>query len=423
MGQRASPPPRRSGVAIRKLPSVSFVTSRILATFARRSLTFCSVSCARISCGRWRLISTPRSVSSAFSRACCASTARGARCGAAAIHIRSATTRYSSPPARARAHPHFRGSHLPGVLTLRTIQDARRIVDILRGQVRSAVVLGGGALGLEWTHALLERGVKVTLLERAPRFMPSALDGVASDLLAGRLSKAGVDVLLGEEVACLEAAPSGLVGALVTKSGRRVACDLVAAALGIVPNSELLSDVKRTASGAVEVDRTLLTSAPGVWAAGDVASVEGEQLGLWAPARHQGRVAAANMCGASEQYRPGAHYFATRLFDLDFARVGDIGETAHSRSTGRLSARHGPHRLPQAGAGKRAPDGRAVARGAPGARARHRPRAEAADRRADGRGQRGRAPARSELRRRRDSSKRASCSRNPSCRRPRAPCR
>src|SRR6187402_2367514 len=161
--------------------------------------------------------------------------------------------------ARARA-PAFPGSHLPGVLPLRTIQDARRIVDILRGQVRSAVVLGGGALGLEWTHALLERGVKVTLLERAPRFMPSALDGVASDLLAGRLSKAGVDVLLGEEVAYLEAAPSGLVGALVTKSGRRVACDLVAAALGIVPNSELLSDVKRTASGAVEVDRTLLTS-------------------------------------------------------------------------------------------------------------------------------------------------------------------
>lgn len=233
--------------------------------------------------------------------------------------------------ARARP-PSFPGSHLPGVLTLRTIQDARRIVDVLRGQVRSAVVLGGGALGLEWTHALLERGVKVTLLERAPRFMPSALDAVASDLLAARLSKAGVDVLLGEEVAQVEAAPSGRVGALVTKSGRRIACDLVAAALGIVPNSELLSDVKRTPSGALEVDRTLSTSAPGVWAAGDVASVEGEQLGLWEPARHQGRVAAANMCGAAEQYRPGAHYFATRLFDLDFARVGDISETADSRA-------------------------------------------------------------------------------------------
>lgn len=233
--------------------------------------------------------------------------------------------------ARARP-PSFPGSHLPGVLTLRTIQDARRIIDLLRGQVRSAVVLGGGALGLEWTHALLERGVKVTLLERAPRFMPNALDAVASDLLAARLSKAGVDVLLGEEVAHAVVGPNGAVGALVTKTGRRIACELVAAALGIVPNSELIGDVARTASGALQVDRNLATSAPGVWAAGDVASVDGEQLGLWEPARHQGRVAAANMCGSSEQYRPGAHYFATRLFDLDFARVGDIAETAQSRT-------------------------------------------------------------------------------------------
>jgi NADPH-dependent 2,4-dienoyl-CoA reductase/sulfur reductase-like enzyme/pSer/pThr/pTyr-binding forkhead associated (FHA) protein len=229
--------------------------------------------------------------------------------------------------ARARP-PAFPGSHLPGVLTLRTIQDARRVVDTLRGRVERAVVLGGGALGLEWTHALLERGVHVTLLERGPRFMPSALDAVASDLLVARLRKAGVDVALGEEVAAAEHGPSGAVGAIVTKTGRRIACDLVAAALGIVPNSELLehSAVERAPSGAVRVDRTLASSVPGVWAAGDVASVEGEQLGLWAPARHQGRVAAANMCGAREEYRPGVHYFATRLFDLDFARIGEIAE-------------------------------------------------------------------------------------------------
>ncbi len=229
--------------------------------------------------------------------------------------------------ARARP-PSFPGAHLPGVLTLRTIQDARRVVDALRGNIRGAVVLGGGALGLEWTHALLERGVKVTLIERAPRFMPNALDAVASDLLATRLRKAGVEVVLGEEVALVEPAPGGMVGALVTNSGRRIACDLVAAALGIVPNSELLehSPVERLANGAVKVNRMLATSAAGVWAAGDVANVEGEQLGLWEPARHQGRVAAVNMCGGQEQYRPGAHYFATRLFDLDFARVGDIAE-------------------------------------------------------------------------------------------------
>ncbi|MDF3072064.1 MAG: hypothetical protein K0R38_7665, partial [Polyangiaceae bacterium] len=229
--------------------------------------------------------------------------------------------------ARARP-PNFHGSHLPGVLTLRTIQDARRVVDTLRGNVKRAVVLGGGALGLEWTHALLERGVHVTLVERAPRFMPRALDAVASDLLATRLRKAGVEVVLGEEVARAEQGPSGAVNALVTSTGRRIPCELVGSALGIVPNSELLEQagVLREPNGAVKVGRTLSTSAPHVWAAGDVASVDGEQLGLWEPARHQGRVAGANMCGAEEQYRPGVHYFATRLFDLDFARLGEIDE-------------------------------------------------------------------------------------------------
>jgi NADPH-dependent 2,4-dienoyl-CoA reductase/sulfur reductase-like enzyme/pSer/pThr/pTyr-binding forkhead associated (FHA) protein len=226
--------------------------------------------------------------------------------------------------ARARS-PDFPGSHLPGVLTLRTIQDARRVVDVLRGKVERAVVLGGGALGLEWAHALLERGVKVTLVERAQRLMMSALDAVASDLLAARLRTAGIDVVLGEEVTHAEQGPSGGVSALFTKSGRRLSCEVIAAALGIVPNGELLegTGAVRAKSGAVEVDDTLATSLPGVWAAGDVASVGGEQLGLWAPAREQGRVAAVNMCGGREQYRPGAHYFATRLFDLDFARIGD----------------------------------------------------------------------------------------------------
>jgi NADPH-dependent 2,4-dienoyl-CoA reductase/sulfur reductase-like enzyme/pSer/pThr/pTyr-binding forkhead associated (FHA) protein len=235
--------------------------------------------------------------------------------------------------ARARA-PSFPGSHLPGVLTLRTIQDARRVVDTLRGNVQRAIVLGGGALGLEWAHALLERGVHVTLLERATRFMPSALDAVASDLLAARLRKAGVEVMQGEEVAHAEQGPQGNVAALVTKSGRRIPCDLVAAALGIVPNSELLDHtaIERAPNGAVKVDHTLVSSAPGVWSAGDVASVAGEQLGLWAPAREQGRVAACNMCGAREEYRPGVHYFATRLFDLDFARIGDITLDSPQRS-------------------------------------------------------------------------------------------
>jgi len=227
--------------------------------------------------------------------------------------------------ARARA-PTFEGAHLPGVLTLRTIADARQVYDAVRLRgIKTAVVLGGGALGLEWAHALLEHGVKVTLIERAPRFLPGALDEVASDLLAGRLRKAGVDVIFNDEVRAVHPGPQGVAGVSLA-SGRGVGCELVATALGVVPNSEFLANSGLTFSpnGAVAVDSRLQTSVANVWAAGDVANVAGQWLALWEPARLQARVAAQNMRGGNVEHKPGVHYFATRLFDLDFARLGQI---------------------------------------------------------------------------------------------------
>jgi NADPH-dependent 2,4-dienoyl-CoA reductase/sulfur reductase-like enzyme/pSer/pThr/pTyr-binding forkhead associated (FHA) protein len=227
--------------------------------------------------------------------------------------------------ARARA-PTFEGAHLPGVLTLRTIADARQVYDAVRLRgLKTAVVIGGGALGLEWGHALLEHGVKVTLIERAPRFLPGALDEVASDLLATRMRKAGIDVLFNDEVRAVHPGPQGVAGVALA-SGRGVACELVAAALGVVPNTEFLANtgIKLAQNGAVAVDSRMQSSVAGVWAAGDVASVAGEWLALWEPARLQARVAAQNMRGGRVEHRPGAHYFATRLFDLDFARIGHI---------------------------------------------------------------------------------------------------
>jgi NADPH-dependent 2,4-dienoyl-CoA reductase/sulfur reductase-like enzyme/pSer/pThr/pTyr-binding forkhead associated (FHA) protein len=228
--------------------------------------------------------------------------------------------------ARART-PIFEGAHLPGVLTLRTIADARQVYDAVRLRgLKTAVVLGGGALGLEWAHALLEHGVKVTLIERAPRFLPGALDEVASDLLAARLRKAGIDVLLNDEVRLVHPGQRDGISGVTLASGRGVACEIVCAALGVVPSTEFLAStgLALAPNGAVVVDRKLRASLPKVWAAGDVASVEGEWLALWEPARSQARVAAQNMSGAALEHRPGAHYFATRLFDLDFARVGRI---------------------------------------------------------------------------------------------------
>jgi NADPH-dependent 2,4-dienoyl-CoA reductase/sulfur reductase-like enzyme/pSer/pThr/pTyr-binding forkhead associated (FHA) protein len=249
---------------------------------------------------------------------------------------------------RARPPP-FTGADLPGVMTMRTLQDARDMMDQLRsGAVARAVVVGGGPLGLEWVQGLKLRGVNVTLLLRENKFMPGALDDIASDLLLSRLRQSGIEVGLSEEVVTALPAAGGRLGAVVTKSGHTLPCEIVGVAIGVVCNTDFLanSSVTLGKSRGIVVDDRLRASAPGVFAAGDVAEHGGRTLQLWEPAREQARVAGQNMTGRDLTYRPGAHYFATRLYDLDFASVGTVATDPAAeplvdfpRKTGRISYR------------------------------------------------------------------------------------
>jgi NADPH-dependent 2,4-dienoyl-CoA reductase/sulfur reductase-like enzyme/pSer/pThr/pTyr-binding forkhead associated (FHA) protein len=250
--------------------------------------------------------------------------------------------------ARPRPAP-FEGADLPGVIALRTLQDARAVMDLVLGKAgRRAVVLGGGPLGLEWAHALRERGAAVTLIARGERLVPEALDATASDLVLARLRRGGIDVRMGEEIAAAVAGPDGHVAEVRTKGGEAIACDLCAVAVGVVCNTEVLrgSGVALGPRGGVIVDDRMRTSVENVYAAGDVAEHEGRLLQLWEPARRMAEVAAATMAGVDRRHAPGAHYFATRLYDLDFAAVGTLDAAPGDkeivdwpRATGRIAYR------------------------------------------------------------------------------------
>lgn len=225
---------------------------------------------------------------------------------------------------RARPAP-FDGAWLPGVMTMRTLHDVRRVMDLVGTRsLRHAVIAGGGPLALEWAHGLLHRGVKVTMVIREQKLLPTTLDKVASDLLLARLRHAQVNVLLGDEITHALPHASGRVGGIVTRAGVRLECELIGVAIGVVCNSEFLQSapISLTPHGAVQVDTRLRTSAPQVFAAGDIAAVDGKLLQLWEPARGQAKCAAINMSGGQATYAPGAHYMATRLYDLDFASIG-----------------------------------------------------------------------------------------------------
>lgn len=229
--------------------------------------------------------------------------------------------------------PNFPGADLPGVMTMRTLQDARTVMDLIAAKrLRQAVVVGGGPLGIEWVQGLLHHHVRVIYLLRGDTFFGNALDRTGSDLVISRLRSVGVDVRTNEEIG--EAVPGrdGRIRAVKLKtSGQEVECQLVGAAIGISPNVGFLKDSgidipvdsKRGTPQGIKVDESMRTNISNVYAAGDIIY---RSMGLWEPARLQGRVAGRNMAGDSAVYRQGTHYNATRLYDLDFAGVGEVFE-------------------------------------------------------------------------------------------------
>ncbi len=224
--------------------------------------------------------------------------------------------------------PPFAGGSLPGVMTMRTLRDVREVIDLVKlKQLKRAVIVGGGPLAMEWVVGLHERGVRVTYVLRGDHLMRRTLDRTASDLTLSRMKLAGVDVRTNEEVA--EVLGDGRVTAVRLKSGAKIGCELVGVAIGVTCNTEWLagSAVSLDATTqAVLTDDKMATTAAHIWAAGDVAQVGEHLLQLWEPARLQGRTAGVNMTGGEARFALGAHYNATRLYDLDFASVGDFRE-------------------------------------------------------------------------------------------------
>ena len=230
--------------------------------------------------------------------------------------------------------PTFEGAWLPGIMTMRTLQDVHRVMDLIKLKgLKTAVVVGGGPLALEWAHGLSHRGVNVMIVVREQKFLPGAIDSVASDLLLARLRHAGVQVRMGDEVVAAVPGPQGRVAGVMLKSGERVACELVCVAIGVICNSEFVNDPSAPSgisvgkNGGIEVDDLMRTSVPNVYAAGDVATFQGKLLQLWEPARMQARVVASTIQGRGEKWSPGAHYMATRLYDLDCASLGEVAVT------------------------------------------------------------------------------------------------
>ena len=230
----------------------------------------------------------------------------------------------------ARPRLHLPGDDLKNVFEANTWSGALRLDAALRqAQLRRAVVVGAGYIGLEVAVALRRRGLEALLLDRGTSLL-NGLDGDVSALVAPRL--AGHDILLFPSSEVVELLP-GSRNEVVTVRMRQgsTRADLVVNCGGLQPNVELAKEagIALGVTGAIAVDERQQTSLPGVYAAGDCAETTDLVSGrpTWRPlgpaANKQGRVAGQNAAGGPAARFPGVlGTLAVRLFDFEVGRTG-----------------------------------------------------------------------------------------------------
>lgn len=232
--------------------------------------------------------------------------------------------------------PRWEGVDLDGVLAVRNLGDARRLDALLGGQLRRAVVVGAGYVGLEMAEALSRRGLEVTVIEKLPDVMGGA-EQVFTEKAVEEMERHGIHVHLATGVEGL----GGKDGRLTAvETGRRVfPAELAVLSLGVRPNVRLARDagVPLGETGAIRVDDHQRTGTPDVLAAGDCAEAFHRVLGkpAWVPlaltANRQGRVAGAVLAGGDDRFPGIVGTAVTRVFDLTLARTG-LDEAAARRA-------------------------------------------------------------------------------------------
>jgi NADPH-dependent 2,4-dienoyl-CoA reductase/sulfur reductase-like enzyme/peroxiredoxin family protein/rhodanese-related sulfurtransferase/TusA-related sulfurtransferase len=229
-------------------------------------------------------------------------------------------------PGAAPFKPPIPGIDNEGIYSLRNLQDMDKIKSVA-DKSKSAVVVGGGYIGLEMTEALRHMGIKVVLVELATQVMGPADPEMAS-MLHSEIEMNGVDLKLGQSVTSFEKENGQLK--VVLSNGEKFNADLVVMAIGVRPETNLAKDsgLELGKTGGIKVDNRMRTSDPSIFAVGDAVEVtdfvtsKPALIPLAGPANRQGRIAADNIFKIEREYGKTQGSSVCKVFDLTFAMTG-----------------------------------------------------------------------------------------------------
>jgi NAD(P)H-nitrite reductase large subunit len=228
--------------------------------------------------------------------------------------------------------PEINGTDTTGVFALRTLAHARDMVKRVETSDH-AVMLGGGLLNLKAAFALLERGLKVTLVVYSPEVLSQLMEPEDAALLRKALDRAGLKIKTGCAATHIISDPTGVTG-VALDTGGEMSCQMVCIGKGVRPNVEFLDDSDVEIERGIVTDRYTACSVPETFAAGDVAVTfkpgSGERImtALWTNAVEMGRCAGRNMAGVKTAYSGTLGILnATQVAEEPFVSMGVVHTT------------------------------------------------------------------------------------------------
>lgn len=229
--------------------------------------------------------------------------------------------------------PPIKGLEGEGVFTFTRLDDAKEVARYARKAER-AVVIGGGLIGLKSAEGLIELGLKVTVVELAPRILSTILDEKGSRMFEAHLKMRGAKIVTGDTVAEIVRQDAAVDG-VVLKSGKEIPCDMVIVAIGVVPNTDITQGTKIKVDRGIVVDEHMETSVKGIYAAGDVVETydvlakTSRPAPIWPNAYEQGQVAGFQMAGEARTYPGSFGMNSLEVLGLPTITVGLFGATGN----------------------------------------------------------------------------------------------
>ena len=235
-------------------------------------------------------------------------------------------------PGAKPTQPKLPGTDIDKLFTLRTVEDTLRIKTYIeKNQPKSAVLAGGGFIGLELAENLRELGMEVTIVQR-PKQLMNPFDSDMAAFLHNEMRKHGVKLALGHTVEGFQETTDGV--RVLLKEAEPLCADMVVLAIGVTPDTKLAKDagLELGIKDSILVNAHMQTSAPDIYAVGDAVQIKhfvtGQDalISLAGPANKQGRIAADHICGKTVLILAPKGSSVIKVFDMTAAVTG-VNET------------------------------------------------------------------------------------------------